>query len=86
MNGTNPKYKNSRDIASENMCTNPDPNIYSPHWKCVCCYLQKCPPLSLPDEETNPSSFISYINHQLYKNRKMFSVHGLHKLCEQKQC
>ena len=30
-NGTEPKYKKAREIASKTMCNNTDPNIFLPH-------------------------------------------------------
>ena len=49
MNLIDIKYQKARDVASKTMCTNIDPNIDSPHWKCVCRYVQQFSPCSMPD-------------------------------------
>ena len=55
------KYHKYREIEKATMCPDPDPTIYLPHWKYVCCRCQKCLLLFLTNKDTIQSSFMSYI-------------------------
>ena len=66
MNGKEQNYQKARYILSAEMCPNYDPYIDFHHWKCVCHCCQNFPPLYLPDEDTIPYAFMSYIKYCVY--------------------
>ena len=86
MIGADPKYHKAIYIEISTVYTITDQNIDLPHWKYICCFCQKFPPLPLTDEETSPSSFVSFIKYHVYKDIKRCSIYSLHPLGENKKC